>query len=313
MRDIVSCFSENAVNVSHSSISCSSYANKGCISSSIAPSTPNSISSIYKLILSTLKQVLITVTWCRTHSNQGLTITFNNEDPPPFRLNTNSRFFRKKKGTKILEPSSPDSESSKIEIIWDLSSAKYESGPEPVQGFHVVIIIDSEIGLVLGDTSAEETLSKRLNFKSNSTPLAKVSLLSRREHCTGNTVYSTKAQFCNTGTWHDVMIRCSVEKENEGLFRSPVLCVCIDNKTVIRVKRLHWNFRGNQTIFVDGLLVDLLWDVHDWFFNPSSGYAVFMFRTRTGMDSRLWLEEKSPHKDKDRVPFSLFIYACNNS
>ncbi|KAG4974344.1 hypothetical protein JHK87_031165 [Glycine soja] len=327
MRDIVSCFSENAVNVSHSSMSCSSYSNNACISPSsssssssiVVPSTQNSISSVYKLVLSTLKQILITVTWCRSNSNQGLTITFNDGDdppPPPFRLNTNSRLFRKKKGSKILESSSSDS-STKVEILWDLSNAKYESGPEPVQGFHVLIIIDSEIGLVLGDTAAaEETVSKRQNFKNNkNTPLAKVSLLSRREHCSGNTLYTTKAQFCDTGTWHDVMIRCSVEKENEGLlFKSPVLCVCIDKKTVIRVKRLHWNFRGNQTIFVDGLLVDLLWDVHDWFFNPSSsGYAVFMFRTRSGMDSRLWLEEKNAHKDKDRVEFSLLIYACKTS
>ncbi|KAK7341956.1 hypothetical protein VNO80_24897 [Phaseolus coccineus] len=321
MRDIVTCFSENAVNVSRSSISCSSYSNNACISpSDIVPSTQNSISSVYKLVLSTLKQILVTVTWCRSHSNQGLAITFDDEDPPPFRLNTNSRFFRKKKGTKILEPSS--SLSSKVEILWDLSNAKYESGPEPVQGFHVVIVIDSEIGLVLGDTAEETVVSKRLDFRSNNinAALAKVSLLSRREHCSGNTLYTTKAQFCNTGTWHDVMIRCSVEKENEGLFKSPVLCVCIDRKTVIRVKRLQWNFRGNQTIFVDGLLVDLLWDVHDWFFSPSSsssssssGYAVFMFRTRSGMDSRLWLEEKNAQKDKDRVEFSLLIYACKTT
>jgi len=201
--------------------------------------------------------------------------------------------------------------------LWDLSNAKYESGPEPVQGFHVVIIIDSEIGLVLGDTAEETVVSKRRDFRSNNIninkALAKVSLLSRREHCSGNTLYTTKAQFSDTGTWHDVMIRCGVEKENEGLFKSPVLCVCIDKKTVIRVKRLQWNFRGNQTIFVDGLLVDLLWDVHDWFFNPSSGYAVFMFRTRSGMDSRLWLEEKNAHKDKDRVEFSLLIYACKTT
>ncbi|TKY67104.1 kinesin KP [Spatholobus suberectus] len=317
MRDIVSCFSENAVSVSHSSISCSTYSNNACISpSSIAPSTQNSISSVYKLVLSTLKQILITVTWCRSHSNQGLTVTFNDEDPAPFRLNTNSRFFRKKKGTKLLELES-SSDSSRVEISWDLSSAKYEAGPEPVQGFHLVIVIDSEIGLVLGDT-AEEIVSKRFNSKSN-TPLAKVTLISRREHCSGSTLYTTKAQFCDTGTWHDVVIRCSTEEENEGLFKSPVLCVCIDKKTVIRVKRLQWNFRGNQTIFVDGLLVDLLWDVHDWFFNPSSsssssgGYAVFMFRTRSGMDSRLWLEEKTAQKDKDRVKFSLLIYACKTS
>ncbi|KAE9467499.1 hypothetical protein C3L33_00599, partial [Rhododendron williamsianum] len=46
------------------------------------------------------------------------------------------------------------------------------------------------------------------------------------------------------------------------------------------------NFRGNQSIFVDGLVVDLMWDVHDWLFNQKSGIGVFMFRTRSGLDSR---------------------------
>ncbi|KAK7262201.1 hypothetical protein RJT34_29764 [Clitoria ternatea] len=307
MRDIVSCFSDNAVNVSQPS--CSSYSNTSCITPTNAPSTQNSISCVYKLVLSNLKQLLITVTWCKNHSNQGLSITFGgNQDPPQFRLNTNSRFFRKKKGTKLLDPSSDDT--TKVEIMWDLSNATYDSGPEPVEGFYVVVLVDSEIGLVLGDMG-EEAVTKR--FKSCKKCVAKVSLVSRREHCSGNsTLYATKAQFCDTGMWHDVVIRCSVE--NEGL-KYPVLSVCIDKKTVIRVKRLQWNFRGNQSIFVDGLLVDLLWDVHDWFFNPaSSGYAVFMFRTRSGMDSRLWLEEKAAsHKDKDRVEFSLLIYACKSS
>lgn len=310
MRDIVSCFSENAVNVASHSSSCSSYSNNACISPSSAPSIQNSVSSVYKLVLSsTLKQFLITVTWCKSHSNQGLSISFGDDNhdpapaPVPFRLNTNSRFFRKKKGSKLL-----DSSEEKIEIFWDLSNANYDAGPEPVDGFYVLILVDSEIGLVLGDM-AGETVSKK--FKIN-TPVAKVSLLSRREHCSGNSLYTTKAQFCDSGTWHDVLIRCSVE-ESEGLFKSPVLSVCIDKKTVIRVKRLQWNFRGNQTIFVDGLLVDLLWDVHDWFFNPASGDAVFMFRTRSGLDSRLWLEEKIAQKDKDRVEFSLLIYACKTS
>ncbi|KAB2012657.1 hypothetical protein ES319_D09G105800v1 [Gossypium barbadense] len=136
-------------------------------------------------------------------------------------------------------------------------------------------MVDSEIGLVLGDM-AEETVTKK--FK-NATPVAKVSLISR---CSG---------------------------EHEGL-KHPVLSVCIDKKTVIRVKRLQWNFRGNQTIFVDGLLVDLMWDAYDWFFNPVTGSAVFLFRTRSGLDSRLWLEEKLVQKDQDRVEFSLLIHAC---
>ncbi|CAL0304031.1 unnamed protein product [Lupinus luteus] len=315
MRDIVSCFSENSVNVSHSS--CSRYSKNSCISPTLTPSTQNSVSNVYKIVLSNLKQLLITVTWCKSYSNQGLSISFgdNNHDPSsasaPFRLNTNSRFFRKKKGSKFLELCNE----SKVEVLWDLSNAKYEAGSEPVEGFYVVVMVDSEIGLVIGDNIAEETFFKK--FKTRTTQIAKVSLLSRREHCSGNTLYTTKTQFCDTGTFHDVMIKCSVESEG-GLINpssTPVLSVCIDKKNVIRVKRLQWNFRGNQTIFVDGLLVDLLWDVHEWFFNPvsSSGYAVFMFRTRSGLDSRLWLEEKTAHKDKDIVEFSLLIYASKSS
>ncbi|KAL7145351.1 hypothetical protein ABFS83_07G076600 [Erythranthe nasuta] len=49
-----------------------------------------------------------------------------------------------------------------------------------------------------------------------------------------------------------------------------------------------------------------MWDVFDWFYNPGApGNAVFMFRTMSGLDSRLWLEEK----DLDKVDFSFIIYA----
>ena len=300
MRDIVSCFSENAVSVSNPS--CSSYSNTACINPSLTPSVQNSVTCVYKITLSTQKQILVTATWCKNNSSQGLSMNFGDEpsSTPPFRLNTNSRLFRKKKGSKLME-----SNNSNIEVFWDLSNAKYDTGPEPVDGFYVLVMVDSEIGLILGDM-AEEAVTRR--FKT-ATSLAKVSLISRREHCSGNTVYSTKARFCDTGIAHDILIRCS--GENDGL-RSPVLSVSIDKKTVIRVKRLQWNFRGNQIIFVDNLLVDLMWDVHDWFFSPASGYAVFMFRTRSGMDSRLWLEEKLVQKDQDRVEFSLLIYACKN-
>ncbi|XP_031270695.1 uncharacterized protein LOC116129076 [Pistacia vera] len=299
MRDFVSCFNERAVNISHSS--CSSYSSNACISPSLVPSVQNAVTSLYRIILSTTNQLFITVTWCKSPiTGQGLSIKFGDETSASFKLNTNSRFFRKKKGNKVIE-----SATSKIEVFWDLSAAKYESGPEPVEGFYIVVMVDSEIGLILGNLG-EEIVAKKLK---HSSPAAKVSLITRQEHCSGNTLYSTKAKFCDTGSAHDVLIRCS--GDNGGL-KHPVLSVCIDKKMVIRVKRLQWNFRGNQTIFVDGLLVDLMWDVHDWFFNPASGYAVFMFRTRSGLDSRLWLEEKLLQKEQERIEFSLLIYACKS-
>ncbi|XWS73954.1 hypothetical protein CRYUN_Cryun02cG0173900 [Craigia yunnanensis] len=299
MRDIVSCFSENAVNVPHSS--CSSSSSNACISPSLVPSVQNAVTGIYKVILSTEKQLLIKVTWCKNQTGQGLSINFGDDPSTCFKLSTNLRFFGKKKGNKVIE-----SDHSKIEVFWDISTAKYDTGPQPVDGFYVLVMVDSEIGLIIGDM-AEEAVTKK--FKTTTT-VAKVSLISRQEHCSGNTLYSTKAQFCDTGIVHDILIRCSGENEGQ---KHPVLSVCIDKKTVIRVKRLQWNFRGNQTIFVDGLLVDLMWDVHDWFFKPATGSAVFMFRTRSGLDSRLWLEEKLVQKDQDRVEFSLLIYACKST
>ncbi|XP_057956375.1 uncharacterized protein LOC131149700 [Malania oleifera] len=301
MRDIASCFSEYAINASDPS--CSSYSSNinACISQNLIPSVQNSVTSLYNLILSTQKQFSITVTWTKTHLGQGLTINFGDDPSSPiFKLYSNSRLFRKKKGSKSFE-----SDNSKIEVFWDLSAAKYNAGPEPVNGFYLIVFIDSELGLVLGDLAGEAAAKKR----KTGAPAAKLSLVSRREHFSGSSFYSTRARFCDAGNAHEILIRC--KGEDEGL-KHPVLSVCIDKKNVICVKRLQWNFRGNQTIFVDGLLVDLMWDVHDWFFNPAPGYAVFMFRTRSGLDSRLWLEEKKVQKEQERVEFSLLIYACKS-
>lgn len=295
MRDLGSCFSEYAIQVANDS-SCTSSSNQSCISSTLIPSIQFSVTYLYKSTLSSnQEQVLITVSWCKNSTTQGLNISFGTDPSNTFKLNTNSRFFRKKKGTKSLEFND-----SRIEIHWDLSSAIYSTGPEPISGYYVIITIGSELGLMLGDLA-----EKRIKI---GTRIVKFSLVSRKEHFSGNTLYSTKAQFCDSGAEHEILIKCS--GENEGL-KHPILSVWIDKKNVIRVKRLQWNFRGNHSIFVDGLLVDLMWDVHDWFFKPS-GFAVFMFRTRSGMDSRLWLEEKMMQKEQEKIEFSLLIYACKS-
>ncbi|OVA05936.1 Protein of unknown function DUF868 [Macleaya cordata] len=298
MRDIGSCVSEQVVKISDSS--CSNPTNQTCRPPKFIPSIQNAVTCLYKTKLSTQKQLHITVTWCKNPLDQGLSITVGDDPSSTFKINTNSRIFRKKKGTRMFE-----SCNSKIDVFWDLSNARYDSGPEPIDGFYVVIVVDSKLGLLLGDID-EETVTKK--FKT-SISFTQFSLISRREHFSGNTHYSTKAQFCDTGEAHEILIRCG--GEDESGFKYPVLSVCIDQKKVIRVKRLQWNFRGNQTIFVDGLLVDMMWDVHDWFFKPATGFAVFMFRTRSVLDSRLWLEEKV-HKEQERVEFSLLIYACKN-
>lgn len=297
---LINCYSEISVQLSESS-SCSSYKNvsSGVVSPNLLPSIQTAATNLYKTTLSTGNHHLITVTWCRNATAQGLQINSGDDPSMAFRLNTNSRLFRKKKGSKAFEINN-----SKFEVFYDLSSVQYDAGAEPVEGFYVLVMVDSELALFLGDM-AEEAVVKKV--KSNK-QIAKFSLLSRREHYYGNTLYATKAQFSDTGTWHDIMIQCT--GDDDGV-KCPSLSVCIDKRVVIRVKRLQWNFRGNQTIFVDGLSVDLMWDVHDWFFNTGSGsgsgHAVFMFRARNGLDSRLWLEDKVKTKE-----FSLLIYATKS-
>ncbi|PIN20803.1 hypothetical protein CDL12_06498 [Handroanthus impetiginosus] len=299
MIDFASCFSEYAVQISNTSCSLSK---NSCISPGFIPSTQNDVTCLYKAILSTQKQILITLTWRKnTALYQGLNIKFGDDPSNTLELSTNSRSSRKLKGSKSLE-----FDTSKFEVFWDLSSARYQPGPEPVGGFYLFIIVDSKLCLILGDM-AQKALDKKLK---DGIQTAIFSLVSRQEHFSGNALYlTTRAQFCGNKTSHDILIRCSGEKE--GL-EHQVLSVFVDKRVMIRVTNLQWNFRGNQTIFLDGLLVDLMWDVHDWFFNSYPGSAVFIFRTRSGLDgTRLWLEENDQVlKDHDKVDFTLMIYSC---
>ncbi|OWM63721.1 hypothetical protein CDL15_Pgr008264 [Punica granatum] len=144
----------------------------------------------------------------------------------------------------------------------------------------------------------------------------------------GTEVYSTEAQFRDLGPAHDIVIWCrrrerdgDGDESNERRRKCPVFALFLDAKRVFRpfrVRRLMWNFRGNQAIFVDGVLMDFLWDIHDWFFGPEYeyGFGVFMLRTRSGLDSRLRLgEEKLMSFDPEKggsppdegIEFSLLI------
>ncbi|OMO82088.1 hypothetical protein CCACVL1_12085 [Corchorus capsularis] len=245
-------------------------------------------------------------------SGQGLTINVNetlssssSSSPSATKFNSNSQELRTEKGSKTFK-----SCNSEIEVIWDVSDAQYMNGPEPSTRFYVIVLVDSKLCLLLGDMMNEELL----HIQKIQSEKPKFSLVSRSEKFIGNSVYSTKVQFCDNGLAHDILIKCSGEEEG---WRNPVLSVCIDQKRIFQVKRLRWNFRGNQIIFLDGLLVDMMWDLHDWLFKQTSGgCAVFMFRTRSGFDSRLWLEEKGSLEHKDQKEqsdqFSLLICACKS-
>ncbi|GFZ08761.1 DUF868 family protein [Actinidia rufa] len=294
MRNIATCYSEHAIKVSDSYCSGPSSSSQSYLSPSLIPPIQDSVTCLYTAKLSTEKHLLISLTWSNPQT-LALTLTIPSD---AFKFTTKPHQFRIPKGTKKIE-----SPNSKIEIHWDLSAAKFDSGPEPVTGFFLLVVVDSELTLRLGDAHHEVVPDVEI---------AKSALLSRSERFCGSGLYSSRAKFCDTGTWHDVSVKFSGGENLE-------LGVWIDRKNVVMIKRLQWNFRGNQTIFVDGVVVDLMWDVHDWVFGNNSvvsgclyGGAVFLFRTRSGLDSRLWLEEKNlEHKD-ERIGFSLLICACKS-
>lgn len=163
--------------------------------------------------------------------------------------------------------------------------------------------------MIIGDMGQELEVKKRVcDIK-----VCELSLISRSERFYGKGVYSGRAKFCETGACHEIVIKCWDRTAERGAG----LCVYIDKKNVIEVKRLQWNFRGNETMFLDGLLVDFMWDVHDWLFNSDSrNDAVFMFRTRRGLESRLWLDDKKNFGDdeeQEKVGFCFLISAaCKN-
>ncbi|KAI9086028.1 hypothetical protein K1719_032105 [Acacia pycnantha] len=58
------------------------------------------------------------------------------------------------------------------------------------------------------------------------------------------------------------------------------LCFSIDGEKVLQIRRLEWKFRGNEKVEVDGIPVQISWDVYNWLFekHSSDGHAIFMFK-----------------------------------
>ncbi|XP_010558954.1 PREDICTED: uncharacterized protein LOC104827481 isoform X1 [Tarenaya hassleriana] len=332
MRSLAACYSEHAIKVSDSY--CSGPSNHSYLSPTLPPSIPESVTTTYKSYLpSSDKNISFSLTW-----SENLAVVISSSP----NSKSYSVILRKPKGYKKLTPF----DALNIEITWDLSRAKYENGPEPIGGFSVTVTVNSETALQIGDQ--EESL--RHDSRTTTSPSWRVS---RTERFAGICWISTKAQFSDTGNPHEILIQCggyggpgAGRGGDEGYFwklKSPeTMSVCVDQRRVFHVKKLRWNFRGNQTIFLDGLLIDMMWDLHDWFFRETTSFqsgswkttsssssstssssspacAVFMFRTRSGFDSRLWLEEEEEEKRKkmntnnnyyNKNGFSLLICAC---
>ncbi|KAJ4892889.1 hypothetical protein Rs2_19683 [Raphanus sativus] len=288
MRDFPSCSGENGVQTADSS------------PSSNAGKTPqNLVVSIYRCRIRGGKTCLITVTWTKSLMGHCVTIQVDDScNTSLCKVEIKPWLFTRRKGSKNLEAAY---------VFWDLSSARFGSSPEPLGGFYVCVVVDKEMALLLGDMRKEAF--KKTNSASS---LGGAVIVAKREHVFGKRTFETKAQFSNDGRTHDLVIECDT---SVGV-SDPCLVVRVDGKTLMKVKRVHWKFRGNDTMVVDDRIsVEVLWDVHSWFFGlPSSspGHAVFMFRTCQPVD-KTWSLAQVPTSSKSQsVGFSLVLYAWKN-
>ncbi|KAI0524982.1 hypothetical protein KFK09_004372 [Dendrobium nobile] len=283
MRDFPSCFGESGVQVADAS-------------SNSGKTSQNLVTCLYSTQLCG-SSCVISITWSKNMMGQGLSIGVDDSNNQSLcKVDIKPWLFSKRKGSKNME-----TEKSKVDVFWDLSNAKFGSGPEPVEGFYVAVLFDFQIVLLLGD------LIKEAYKKTNAGPSPyNAMFVAKKEHIFGKKIYCTKAQFSDKGQVHDILIEC----DTIGL-KDPCLEIRIDKKRVMMVKRLLWKFRGNQTILVDGLPVEVFWDVHNWLFDASMGSAVFMFQTSISTEKSLqWgSSQMLAEPQLRRLSFSLILYA----
>ncbi|KAK7270275.1 hypothetical protein RIF29_23298 [Crotalaria pallida] len=304
MREFPSCFGENGVQVADSSSS-----------GSTTRAAQNVVTCVYQCKLRG-NSCLITVSWTKTLMGQGLSVGIDDFcNHCLCKVDIKPWLFLKRKGSKNLEV-----QSSKIDIFWDLSSAKFgPGGPEPLEGFYLAVMFNKEMVLLLGDLKKEACKkidSDNTAYYAHSSAI----FVAKREHIFGKKLFGAKAQFCDKGQVHDVTIEC----DTDGL-SDPCLVIRIDSKSVMKVKRLKWKFRGNHTILVDGVPVEVFWDVHNWLFGNAMGNAVFMFQTCISTE-KLWpgqpvsdpsaltwaYSQQFRDSQLQGLGFSLILYAWKN-
>nr|XP_043626349.1 uncharacterized protein LOC122597843 [Erigeron canadensis] len=300
MKDFPSCFGENGVQVADAS--CTSASSISSAAASIsnnvskARASQNMVTCVYQCKLLG-KSRLIIINWSKSLVGHCFSVEIEDLSRKCLnRIDVKPSLFTKRRGLKSLQV-----DFVTLDVYWDLTNAKFGSSPEPVEGYYLGLGYKGEMILLLGDLRKE--MLKKTKHLSNSLRILK------REHVFGKKFYVTKAQFKDNGPVHDLRIEC----DTFGL-DDPKLVVRMDSKIVMQVKNLVWKFRGNFTISVDGLPVEVYWDVHEWLFGSTTSSAFFMFQTCPGYGKSGAFADRSivPWSYSQGSNFCLTLYAWRN-
>ncbi|XP_010552768.1 PREDICTED: uncharacterized protein LOC104823045 [Tarenaya hassleriana] len=294
MRDFPTCFGENGVQVADSSSS----------SSCTSKAAQNLVTCVYHCN-SADGSFMISISWFRNLMGQGLSVAIDDSKNQCIcKVDIKPWIFARRKGSKGLEVGS-----SEIGVFWDLSRARFACGPDPTEGFYLAVVLDHELLLLLGDMKKEAYKKIGISTAGGS---CNAVFVAKKEHVFGKKLYTTRAQFHGGGRTHDIAIECDAVHAGD-----PCLSIRIDGKRLVQIRRLKWKFRGNDTVFIDGLPVDVFWDVHSWLFGNAAGdnAAVFMFRADERSSGAFdpaafespWLS--CPPRPFKEAGFTLILYA----
>ncbi|XP_054808047.1 uncharacterized protein LOC129310224 [Prosopis cineraria] len=270
MKEFSPCFGESDVEVVESSFSSTTRASQN-VATCVYQSESQGCSC------------LITVSWTKNLMGEDLSVEMDDSGNQRLcKMEIQPWSFSTRKGSQTLLVGT-----TKVDLFWDLTSAKLAYGPEPLEGFYLAVVFNQELVLLLGNLKTEACKK----IEADPSQCATV-LIARREHIYGKKCYSAKSQFRDKGQIHDITIEFCFDT----IVRGPCLVIEVDKKIATQVKRLDLKFRGNKTIWVDGFPVEVIWDVHGWLFGNDTGNAVFMFQTHFSLQ-KMWAcqsDENSP-------------------
>ncbi|KAJ1288219.1 hypothetical protein BS78_02G073300 [Paspalum vaginatum] len=279
MRDLA-CFGESSVQIadaSSSSSSSSGAAGRGKGGGGVrGPAARGRVTCVYHARLAS-RPCAVSVTWARAGglvAGQAAALGVVAADRASGERLCAARvrpwLFAGRRGSRTLDVAGGGA--GRVGVFWDLSGARFGAGPEPLGGFYVAVVCGAEMALLLGDMRGEAF--RRTGAGAGGRPAGDALLVARTEHVVGSKVFAATAQLCHGGRRHDVAIACDTAGDD------PCLEIRVDGRPAMLVKRLPWKFRGNQTVLVDGLPVEVFWDVHGWLFGGAmASDAVFMFQT----------------------------------
>ncbi|KAL3512709.1 hypothetical protein ACH5RR_025426 [Cinchona calisaya] len=220
---------------------------------------------------------LITITWCKNLLLHGLSVSVEGpegESQYTCKVELKPWYFWRKQGSKRFVV-----EGKLVDIYWDLKAAKFNGETEPGSDYYVAVVCDEEVVLLIGD------LKKDAYRKTRCRPaLIDPILVSRKEHIFGKKKFFTRMKFHEKSRLHEISIECKCRSNNISVNGNapngidPEMEIKIDGHLVIHVKHLQWKFRGNESINVNKVKLEVYWDVHDWLFSPGLRHALFIFK-----------------------------------